>query len=210
MVTSKNRFICDNLLVSIVTFIVIMIANSIRPSMGCVKLHVPGILNSAQLSLLGVFKLPELTPLYSIYMLMQHHTIIVLIYVDDILVTGSDTDSVASFFQSLHTAFALRDLGPLHYFLGIEVFQSHSSFHLSQHKYSIDLLHKTDMLNSKPSSTPGRLGHHLSKNDGKPFQNATFYRSTVGALQHLTITRPDISFTVNEVCQFVAAPTLTH
>ncbi|RVW59875.1 Retrovirus-related Pol polyprotein from transposon RE1 [Vitis vinifera] len=109
-----------------------------------------------------------------------HDVLILLIYVDDVLVTGS------------------------------KVVRSGTMFHLSQHKYTQDLLSRTAMLDSKPATTPGLLGQTLSHLDGEPFSDATLYRSTVGALQYLTLTRPDISFAVNKACQFMATPTTTH
>ena len=66
------------------------------------------------------------------------------------------------------------------------------------------------MLDSKPATTPGLLGQTLSHLDGEPLLDATLYRSMVGALQYLTLTRPDISFAVNKACQFMATPTTTH
>ncbi|KAL6338379.1 hypothetical protein AAG906_018750 [Vitis piasezkii] len=125
-----------------------------------------------------------------------HHTashfLILLIYVDDIFVTGSNSSHVSSFVSHLHATFALRDLGDLHYFLGIEVLQTDTALHLNQHRYVQDLLQRTNMLDSKSAHTPGLLGQTLSKHDGEPLPDATLYKSTIGALQYLTLTRPDI------------------
>jgi histone deacetylase 1/2 len=81
---------------------------------------------------------------------------------------------------------------------------------LSQTKYVFDLLHRTAMFVTKPAKTPGAIGQNLSKFDGDPMEEVTQYRSVVGALQYLTITRPDIAFVINKVCQFMQQPTSAH
>ncbi|XP_048445143.1 uncharacterized mitochondrial protein AtMg00810-like [Pyrus x bretschneideri] len=104
----------------------------------------------------------------------------------------------------------MKDLGPLHYFLGVEVSYSHNLMHLSQAKYALDLLKRTNFLDAKPISTPVCAGQKLSLHEGDPHPDPYTYRSVVGALQYLTITRPDLSYAVNQVCQFMHAPTTTH
>ena len=75
--------------------------------------------------------------------------LVVLIYVDDIIVTGTHSESISQLILSLGHHFAIKDLGPLHYFLGIEVHCFASSLHLNQHKYITDLLTYTSITNSK-------------------------------------------------------------
>jgi histone deacetylase 1/2 len=137
-------------------------------------------------------------------------TLIVLIYVDDILITGSSSQQISSLITRLDSVFALRDLGQLSYFLGIEVSYHEGYMHLSQTKYTSDLLHRTTMFNTKAAKTPGAVGQNLSKFDGTPVEEITQYRSIVGALQYLTITRPDIAFAVNKAFQFMQQPTTAH
>lgn len=91
-----------------------------------------------------------------------------MVYVDDILITASDTTLLNTCIQHLHTRFALQDLGPLHYFLGIEVHSSSGQLHLSQTKYIRDLLSRTNMLQAKPCSTPMAATASLSIHDGDP------------------------------------------
>ena len=81
---------------------------------------------------------------------------------------------------------------------------------LSQTKYISDLLHRTEMFDTKPTKTPGAVGKNLSKFDGDPMADVTHYRSVVGALQYVTLTRPDIAFAVNKACQFMQQPTTIH
>ena len=135
-----------------------------------------------------------------------------LIYVDDIIVTSSSTKAVDALLQDLHMDFALKDLGSLHYFLGIEVKPVSNGIVLSQGKYLLDLLKRVDMKGCKPVTTPLSVSEKLSLYDGDALggEDSTRYRSIVGALQYLTLTRPDISFSVNKVCQFLHAPTSVH
>ena len=139
-----------------------------------------------------------------------HSTLIVLVYVDDIIVTGSSPVLIQQLIHKLHSLFALRDLGQLSYFLGIEVAYDGGSMHLSQSKYITNLLQRTSMLDSKAAATPGTVGLSLSQFDGDLMDDVTMYRSVVGALQYATLTRPDIAFSVNKACQFMHRPTSTH
>ena len=110
----------------------------------------------------------------------------------------------------LHHKFALWDLGHMSYFLGIQVERFGSSLYLTQKKYIQDLLFRTQMEDSKPAPTPGCLGCTLSQADGVPLSDPTEYRSVVGALQYVTVTRPDTAFVVNKTCQFMVHPTGVH
>lgn len=134
-----------------------------------------------------------------------------LIYVDDIIFTGSSPSLINEIITHLDTTFALKRLGPLNYFLGIEVKRTATGgLFMTQQKYIRDLLDKAKMQGCNPLPTPMVSTSRLSKDQGIPFQDPTHYRSIVGALQYLTITRPDISFPVNKVCQFMASPLDTH
>ena len=84
------------------------------------------------------------------------------------------------------------------------------SLTLTQQKYLRDLLEKTHMSDSNPCSNPMCTSATLSKLDSDPFEHVSLYRSTVGSLQYLTMTRPDIAFTVNRLSQYLQAPTVKH
>lgn len=101
-------------------------------------------------------------------------------------------------------------MGSVNYFLGFEVTRDTSGIFLNQKKYTLDLLHRTKMLDSSPQPTPMCSSSKLSQHSGTPFEDPTLYRSTIGALQYLTLTRPDIAFVVNRLSQFLKAPTSTH
>ncbi|KAM1541138.1 hypothetical protein ACFX1Z_011089 [Malus domestica] len=136
--------------------------------------------------------------------------VILLLYVDDIIITRSATHAIHAMIQSLTQEFDIKDLGPLHYFLGIQIVHKEDGLFLSQDKYVTDLLTKSEMLLSKPCATPCFPYNRLLKDDGKPFNNPALYRSLVGALQYLTFTRPDISFAVHQVYQFMQCPMESH
>jgi histone deacetylase 1/2 len=135
-----------------------------------------------------------------------------LVYVDDIILVSSSTTAADRLVAQLGASFALKDLGSLHYFLGIEVYPKGPGLLLSQKKYATDLLHRAGLQKCTPVSTPLASTDKLSITDGSPLSAAdsTRYRSIVGGLQYLTMTRPDLSFAVNKVCQYLHAPRCTH
>lgn len=103
----------------------------------------------------------------------------------------------------------MKDLGPVHHFLGVEIHRSTNTLHLSQTHYAYTLLDKAKMLDCKPMNTPME-SKHPGLHDTTPFPNPTIYRSLVGALQYLTLTRLDLSFSVNYVSQFMQYPTFDN
>uniref|UniRef100_A0A2N9GA49 Apple domain-containing protein n=1 Tax=Fagus sylvatica TaxID=28930 RepID=A0A2N9GA49_FAGSY len=133
-----------------------------------------------------------------------------LLYVDDIVLTSNTPTFLDTLIQHLSSIFELKDLGPLHYFLGIQVTRDSKGLHLSQAKYATTLLHKHNMTSTKPVSTPCTPNTRLSLHDGEKLQDPHAYRSLVGALHYLTFTRPDLSFAVHQVCQYMASPTSIH
>lgn len=135
-----------------------------------------------------------------------------LVYVDDIVIASSSPAATCRLLQQLSASFPVKDLGPLSYFLGIEVAFNPGGMVLTQKKYALDILKRVKMENCKLVSTPMCVHDKLSRNNGSRLgdQDAFVYRSTVGALQYLTLTRPDLSFAVNKVCQFLSQPTDIH
>ena len=133
-----------------------------------------------------------------------------LVYVDDIIVTGSDPTSVAAVLNSLAERFSIKDPTDLHYFLGIEATRTNKGLHLMQRKYITDLLAKHNMLNAKPVATPLPTSPKLTLHGGTKLNDASEYRSVVGSLQYLAFTRPDIAFAVNRLSQFMHQPTSDH
>lgn len=143
--------------------------------------------------------------------LTSSNVIYILVYVDDILVTGSSAPYISYLKQWLNSQFALNDLGMLHYFLRVEVSQLSYGFnHLSQHKYVQDLLKKTGMLTAKGMLTPMVTTTKVTKTGIDKYTYPKYYRSVVGSLQYATLIRPDISYVVNRVCQFMSSPLEQH
>jgi hypothetical protein len=135
-----------------------------------------------------------------------------LVYVDNIVIVSSSSKVRQVLLQQLSESFPVKDLGPLNYFLGIEVASNSGGMILTQHKYAQDILGQVHMENCKPVSTPLCVSDKLSKHNGVPLcENDVFaYCSTVGALQYLTLNRPDLSFAINKACTFLAKPTHIH
>ncbi|OMP03343.1 Reverse transcriptase, RNA-dependent DNA polymerase [Corchorus capsularis] len=133
-----------------------------------------------------------------------------LVYVDDIVLTGNDSVSVSQFVDKLSIEFSLKEPAPLHYFLGVETISTDDGMFLFQRKYIIDLLAKANMLDSKPVATPMSSSSSLTLTTGKPMEDGKSYRSLVGGLQYLSLTRPDLSFSVNRLAKFMHKPTDVH
>ena len=133
-----------------------------------------------------------------------------LIYVDDLIITKNDPSLVDTTIWKIDSKFSTKDLGALSYFYGVEVLATFKGLLSSQQKYVIDLLSKHNMLGSKPVSTSLVVGTSLTAHDGTASVNATKYHQVVGGLQHLQMTRPDISFVMNKLSQFMLAPSEHH
>jgi hypothetical protein len=130
--------------------------------------------------------------------------------VDDIILTGNHSETLTTIINKLQADFAMKNLGSLTYFLGIQATRNTAGLHLRQSKYILDLLDRTQMTECKPHSAPCSAGSKMSKFDGEPLSNPTEYRHIVGALQYVTLTRPDIAYSVNQLCQHMHAPTSVH
>jgi hypothetical protein len=109
-------------------------------------------------------------------------TIYLLIYVDDIIITASDPATITELLQLLSVDFAVKDLGDLHYFLGVEVLKVESGLLLSQRRYILDVLKKTKMHEAKPISSPMASSSSLSAFSGDQMEDQSLYRSTIGSL----------------------------
>ncbi|XP_071695972.1 uncharacterized mitochondrial protein AtMg00810-like [Rutidosis leptorrhynchoides] len=133
-----------------------------------------------------------------------------LVYVDDIILTGNDTKEIDRVVQSLSRSFAVKDMGNLSYFLGIEVTRNGNDMILSQRKYIRELLESADLSNAKPVSSPMTTNAKLALGDSATFDNPVQYHQIVSALQYVTLSRPDIAFAVNKVCQYMHCPTINH
>lgn len=133
-----------------------------------------------------------------------------MVYVDDIVITGNDQGKIAQLKGHLFSHFQTKDLGKFEYFLGIEVAQSKDGIIISQRKYALDILKETGMSDCRPIDSLMDLNQKLLPNQGKPYSDSERYRILVGKLIYLTITRPNISFAVGVVSQFMQSPHNDH
>ncbi|KAL1190135.1 Retrovirus-related Pol polyprotein from transposon RE2 [Cardamine amara subsp. amara] len=121
----------------------------------------------------------------------ENGIVAVLIYVDDIIVTGDNFDGIKRTKGLLKESFEIKDLGELKYFLGIEVCKFVDGLFLSQRKYVLDLLEETGKLGVRPAKTPIQESYKVCP-EGEPLLEVKQYQRLVGKLIYLTITRPDI------------------
>ncbi|GJZ03410.1 ribonuclease H-like domain-containing protein [Tanacetum coccineum] len=136
-------------------------------------------------------------------------TTYLLLYVDDIILTSSSTSLLQRIIFSLHAEFALTDLGPLNYFLGISGTRTTSGIFLSQTKYATEIFERAQMLNCNPCRTLVDTEKKLGP-EGSPVTDPTLYCSLAGALQCLTFTRPNLSYAVQQLCLYMHDPREPH
>jgi len=140
--------------------------------------------------------------------------IAILVYVDDLIITGSDKDGIQATKDFLKSVFDIKDLGEMKYFLGIEICRSKEGLFMSQRKYTLDLLKDAGKNGEKTAKMPLEDGYKIPREgeieDSKPFNDPKLYRKLVGKLIYLTITRPDICFAVNQVSQHMQVPKEHH
>jgi hypothetical protein len=134
---------------------------------------------------------------------------VLIVYVDDIIITGDDDQGIEKVKQHLTNEFEVKDLGQMRYFLGIEVSRSSRGIYLSQRKYVLDLLSETGMSGCRPALTPIEKNHRLTSESGEPVDREQYQR-LVGRLIYLSHTRPDIAFAVSVVSQFMHNPKTHH
>ncbi|XP_062233842.1 uncharacterized mitochondrial protein AtMg00810-like [Phragmites australis] len=131
-----------------------------------------------------------------------------LLYVDDIVLIASSTAFLHHIVDRLRSEFALIDLRLLHFFLGLQVHRTPTSFFLHQQKYALDILDRAGM--SASAATPVNVKPKLSALAGNPALDASFYRSIVGTLQYLTMTRPYLAYAINQAYLHMHAPHDVH
>lgn len=144
---------------------------------------------------------------HSLFILKQGSSVLYcLVYVDDLLLTGNDSGLLQNVEKRLQAKFLLNSLGPLHYFLGIQATWQHGNLFLFQTKYIKDLLHRVKMTEAKQVSTPATVSKIEATSATTALSDITLYRSTIGSLQYLSFTRPEIAFSVNRLAQFMHSP----
>ncbi|KAF5479223.1 hypothetical protein F2P56_000066 [Juglans regia] len=136
--------------------------------------------------------------------------VVLLVYIDDIVITGSDSALLVQLKTHLSKSFHMKDLGSLMYFLSLEVYRSPSSISLNQHKYASDLVATAGLQETTSVDTPMELNVKLRKEEGDLLADPILYQKLAGSLVYLTITRLDISFVVQQVSQFLQTPRHLH
>ncbi|CAL1381785.1 unnamed protein product [Linum trigynum] len=147
---------------------------------------------------------------YEDYSVFKTSTVVLVIYVDDIIVAGPNLEDIQSVKTQLQKGFKVKDLGNLKYFLGLEIARTQAGISLCQRKFCLEMLENADFLECKPAKTPISMKATLSAEDGTLLDDGSNYRHLLGQLQYLTSTRPDICFPVQQLSQFQDRPTTVH
>ena len=124
-------------------------------------------------------------------------TILLLLYVDDMIITGDDFSGIQELKDFLSQQFEMKDLGHLSHFLSLEITHSTDGLYITQAKYAFELLSRAELIDSKTVNTLVKLNAHLTPSRGKPLSNPSLYRCLVGSLVYFTVICPDISYTVH-------------
>jgi hypothetical protein len=143
------------------------------------------------------------------FKVMNDEPVILLLYVDDLFLTGEEK-LIIECKKRLTSEFEMKDLGLMHYFLGLEVWQSPERIFLNQGKYAVEILKRFDMLECKPMNTPMETKLKLLVDTSSELIDSTLYRHIIGSLMYLTNTKPDICFAVNTLSQFLVEPRHVH
>lgn len=136
--------------------------------------------------------------------------LIVCLYVDDLLITGSNEEDITHFKGRMMAEFEMSDLGEMSYFLGMEFESTKSGIFMHQSKYASDILKRFKMSECNPISTPIETGTKLRKDGEEEAVDAKMFRQLVGSLRYLCNTRPDLSYGVGMISKFMGKPLQSH
>lgn len=150
-----------------------------------------------------------LTTLYLLFMESQFFSLFLSMWMI-FIIAGNDSHAIADLKSHLNKYFHMKDLGRLKYFLGIEVARNSDGLFLCQRKYALDILTEVGLLGSKPDAFPMEQNHKLDLATGPLLSNPERYRRLVGRLIYLTITRPELSYCVHTLAQFMHSPRQEH
>ena len=135
---------------------------------------------------------------------------IVVIYVDDLIITGDNQSFIAETKKKLHAQFDMTDMGLLHFFLGLEIWQHEQGIFVSQQRYIQELLTTFGMADARPISSPMDVNQKFSCSSDSPSTDQHLYQKLIGSLIWLLNTRCDISFPVGLLAGFMGSPLQTH
>lgn len=136
--------------------------------------------------------------------------LVILIYVDDLIIASGDLEACDQFKQYLNQCFHMKDLGSLKYFIGLDLTQGSKGIFLCQRKYTLDILQECGMLGCKPSLFSMEHNHKLALAKGPRLLEPSRYMRLVGCLIYLTITRPELTYSVHILSQFMQSPLQDH
>lgn len=131
-------------------------------------------------------------------------------YNDDLIISGNSSDAIKTFKDYLSMCFHMKDLGAVKYFLGLEVARNPSGIYLCQRKYATDIVSELGLLGCKPAGSPIDQNHKLSLADGPLLADPERYRRLVGRLIYLAATRPDLTYAIHALSQFMQKPQTDH
>ena len=137
-------------------------------------------------------------------------TLIVAVYVDDLLVTGSDITMINEFKDEMAARFEMSDLGRLTYYLGIEVVQHDYGITLRQERYASRILVETGMDSCNPTHVPMDMNTKISKAVEERGVDEKKYRRAIGCLRYLIHTRPELSYSIGVLSRYMLEPKESH
>jgi hypothetical protein len=141
---------------------------------------------------------------------INNDVLVISLYVDDLIVTGSNIQQVEEFKQKMMQVFEMTDLGLISFFLGMEIKQSKEEIFICEKKYAKEILKKFHMENCKPTTSPMNKKDQFSKEDGTARVDEEKFRSLIGCLLYLTATGPDILYARSLLSRFMHSPSEMH
>jgi len=149
---------------------------------------------------------------YGVYVksLNVTETMLIYLYVDDLLVTGSSSTCIDQLKEDLKREFEMTDLGALSYFLGLEFAYDRRGIIMHQRKYILEVLKKFNMMDCNPAATPAELSLKLIQDETEVLVDETLYRQMIGSLRYICHSRPEITYSVGIVSRFLSNPKQSH
>lgn len=149
---------------------------------------------------------------YGVYVMNSKDSgmLIICLYVDDLLITGSDPEEIKEFKLTLNQEFEMTDLGELSYFLGLEFVKTEEGMIMHQQKYVLEILDRFGLIECKSISNPCETSSKLEECSEEEKVDATMYKQLVGSLRYLCNSRPDICYAVGVISRFMNEPRKSH
>ena len=141
---------------------------------------------------------------------IEGNQLLICLYVDDLIVTGSNVEEIEAFKSQMMSGFEMSNLGKLTYFLGIEFTEVAEGLVMHQMKYASDILKRFNMMNCNPSSSPAETNVKLLMNEEEEYVGPTLFKQIVGSLRYICNGRPDIAYAVGIISRFMSEPRVSH